>query len=605
MQSLAQSAFIKASNAEQNDYFGLSVAISGDTLVVGAPFEDSAATGVNGDQSNELGRDAGAAYVFVKSGGTWVQQAYLKASNSDIHDEFGQSVAIDGDRIVVGAPEESSSATGVDGDETDNSILSAGAAYVFERTGTVWSQVAYLKASNPEFDDKFGCSVAVTGDTVVVGARLEDSDADGINGDESNNDALRSGAAYVFRLTSGVWSQEAYLKASNSGGQDFFARSLAASGDTIVVGANGERNSAQGINVPPGTYDANNSGAAYVFVRTGAVWNQEAHIKSSNSEYGDAFGWGIAIDDDLLAVCARGEESAATGVDGDALDNSASSSGAAYIYSRTGSVWTEVAYLKASNTDSADGFGQAVAVLGERVVVGSKDDSGSSGVHANQDDNSQSSAGAAYVFERDAGIWEQVAFVKALVPDSSDYFGGALALSAESIIIAAAGDRSEGAGIDPEPFSETAYWSGAVYVFGGGALGAPYCPLTTNSAGAGASISLQGSASVAANNAVLSISGAPLNQPGLFFYGIQQVQVAFGNGHRCVGGAVVRLGPPVVSDGAGDVSRIVDNMESVIASSALPLLSGETRNFQYWFRDPSGGPIGLNLSNALSITFRP
>ena len=177
---VAQQAYLKASNAEAHDYFGFSVAVSGDTVVVGAPGESSTATGVNGDQSDNSAIEPGAAYVFVRTGGIWSQQAYLKASNTGAGDTFGYRVAISGDTIVVGAIWEASNATGVNGNQSDNSAVGSGAAYVFVRSGTTWSQQAYLKASNTEADDQFGYSVAVSGDTVVVGAPYEDSNATGV-----------------------------------------------------------------------------------------------------------------------------------------------------------------------------------------------------------------------------------------------------------------------------------------------------------------------------------------------------------------------------------------------------------------------------------------
>jgi hypothetical protein len=166
-----QQAYLKASNAEADDQFGFSVAISGDTLVVGAWGEDSSATGVNGNQSDNSAGSSGAAYVFVRSGTTWTQQAYLKASNAAGDDGFGCSVAISGDTVVVGAANEDSSATGVNGDGTNNGSNGSGAAYVFVRSGTSWSQQAYLKASNTDVGDAFGTKVAISGDTLVVGIR--------------------------------------------------------------------------------------------------------------------------------------------------------------------------------------------------------------------------------------------------------------------------------------------------------------------------------------------------------------------------------------------------------------------------------------------------
>ena len=226
---IAQQAYLKASNNGAGDDFGSSVAMSGDTIVVGAPFEDS----------------AGAAYIFVRSGTTWVQQARLTASNAGAGDRFGISVAISGDTVVIGADEEDSNATGVNGNQTDNSASFAGAAYVFVRSGSVWTQQAYLKASNTEASDQFGWSVAVSGDTAVIGAIGEKSNATGVNGDQANNSAGYSGAAYVFVRSGETWTQQAYLKASNTGADDQFA-TVAVSGDTVAVGARFEGSNATG-----------------------------------------------------------------------------------------------------------------------------------------------------------------------------------------------------------------------------------------------------------------------------------------------------------------------------------------------------------------------
>ena len=245
---IAQQAYLKASNAEAGDFFGISVAIAGDTVVVGAYFEDSNATGVNGIQSDNSASGSGAAYVFTRSGGVWSQQAYLKASNTGGSDQFGHSVAIAGDTVVVGAFLEDSNATGVNGNQSDNSALDSGAAYVFTRSAGVWSQQAYLKASNSEANDQFGASVAIAGDNVVVGAYLEASNATGVNFNQSDNSALGSGAAYVFMRSAGVWSQQAYLKASNTGAGDNFGLRVAIAGDTVVVGAYGEASNATGVN---------------------------------------------------------------------------------------------------------------------------------------------------------------------------------------------------------------------------------------------------------------------------------------------------------------------------------------------------------------------
>jgi hypothetical protein len=192
-------AYVKASNTGAFNKFGTSVALSGDTLAVGASEEESAATGVNGDQPNDSALASGAVYVFTRTGGVWSQQAYVKASNTGTNDDFGTSVALSGDILAVGAVVEASAVTGVNGDQANNSAPGSGAVYVFTRTGGVWSQQAYVKASNTGFGDRFGGSVALSGDTLAVGAKGEDSNAIGVAGDQTNNNASESGAVYVYR----------------------------------------------------------------------------------------------------------------------------------------------------------------------------------------------------------------------------------------------------------------------------------------------------------------------------------------------------------------------------------------------------------------------
>jgi hypothetical protein len=194
-----QQAYVKPSNTSLgNMYFGSSVAIAEDCMVIGAPSERCSSTGVNGNQFvSDPNPGFGAAYVFRRDVSTWSQEAYLKASNSEANDNFGSDVAVSGDRVVVSAPNEKSAATGVDGNQADNSIGNAGAAYAFDREDGVWSQRAYLKASNTD-NDTFGTSVAVSGGVALAGAPHEDSDATGINGDQNNEDGFRWGAAYAF-----------------------------------------------------------------------------------------------------------------------------------------------------------------------------------------------------------------------------------------------------------------------------------------------------------------------------------------------------------------------------------------------------------------------
>ena len=400
-----QEAYLKASNTDADDQFGYSVAIAGDTIVVGAPGEDSNATTVNGDQTNNSAFAAGAAYVFLRSAGIWSQQAYLKASNAGAFNQFGLSVAIAGDTIVVGANGERGISTGVNGDQTNNLALDVGAAYVFVRSGTAWSQQAYMKASNSEANDNFGWSVAIAGDTIVVGAYREDSNATGVGGNQADNSAPDAGAAYVFFRSAGLWSQQAYLKASNTGADDQFGTSVAIAGDTIVVGAPGEDSNATGVNGDQVNNSATGAGAAYVFFRSGTTWSQQAYLKASNTGADDVFGTSVAIAGDTIVVGAYGEASNATGVNGDQTSNSAAFAGAAYVFFRSAGLWSQQAYLKASNTELGDLFGYSVAIAGDTAVVGAfREDSNATTVNGDQADNLAQDSGAAYVFALDCTI---------------------------------------------------------------------------------------------------------------------------------------------------------------------------------------------------------
>ena len=454
----AQTTYLKASNSESSDQFGTAVAVSGDTMVVGALFESGGGTGVN-PASDETASSAGAAYVYERVGGVWTFKAYLKASNTGENDNFGRSVAIDGDTIVVGAPEESGSGTGVNPPDDDD-LVSAGAAYVFVRSGGEWSQQAYLKAENPWEYSNFGLSVAVSGETVVVGAPKEDGIGIGVNPtiDESGDD---SGAAYVFTRSGGVWSQTAYVKASNTGDYDEFGSAVAVTGDVLVVGAPFESGSGQGIN-PLDDDDGFNVGAAYVYRRAAGVWAFEAYVKASNAGDGDQFGLSVAAAGETFVAGAPEEDSSGEGVN-PVPDNSANQSGAAYVFAHHEGNWSEQAMLKASNTGAADYFGTAVAVFGDRVLVGAFDEDGDGADLDPLNNNLSSGSGAAYLFRRAAGVWSQGHYIKAPNTGSGDSFGQSVAVSSSTLGIGAPFEEGDGAGVDPVE-NDGAFFAGAAYV---------------------------------------------------------------------------------------------------------------------------------------------
>jgi len=395
----SQQAYIKASNPGPGDGFGCSVSLSGNTLAVGAPGEASNATGINGDQTNNDASTSGAVYVFTRSGSTWTQQAYIKASNTIAFAEFGYSVSLYGDTLAVSAIYERSNATGVNGDQFNTLAPGSGAVYIFTRSGTTWIQQAYVKASNTESADNFGCSVSLYSETLAVGAYQESSDAMGINGDQINNDAPSSGAVYVFTRSGTTWTQQSYIKASNTGNADRFGYSLSLYGDTLAVGAHGESSNAMGINGEQTNNDKGYSGAVYVYTRTGTTWTQEAYVKASYTETGDRFGFQVSLSDNILAVGTTQEDSNATGINGDQTNNLAEYSGAAYVYTRTGTTWTQQAYIKASNAETFEWFGSSISVSGDTLVIGAQwESSNATGINGDQANNLTPQSGAIYIF---------------------------------------------------------------------------------------------------------------------------------------------------------------------------------------------------------------
>ncbi|MGE0128251.1 MAG: putative Ig domain-containing protein [Blastocatellales bacterium] len=310
----AQQAKATASDAQAGDRFGAAIAISGETAVVGAPFDDNA------------GGNSGSAYVFVRTGTVWSQQQKLTASDAAGGDRFGWSVGIDAETIVVGAPND------------DDAGGSSGSAYVFARTGTVWSQQQKLTASDAAADDWFGWSVGISGETIVVGA-LFDDDAGG-----------NSGSAYVFMRTGAVWSQQQKLTASDAAGNDNFGNEVGISGETVVVGAPFDDNA------------GGSSGSAYVFVRTGTVWSQQQKLTASDAGAGDSFGSALAIDAETIVVGAQFD------------DDAGGNSGSAYVFVRTGAVWSQQQKLTASDAAGNDNFGYSVGISGETVVVSALQD---------------------------------------------------------------------------------------------------------------------------------------------------------------------------------------------------------------------------------------
>jgi len=411
---------------------------------------------------------------------SWKQVASITASNKGEGDQFGFSLALsrDGNTLAVGAPLESSSAKGINGKQSDDSAFSSGAVYVYARNGNAWSQQAYVKASNSGENDQFGYAVALSadGNTLAVSAVYEDSGATGIDGNQADNSVAQSGAVYVFTRTRSIWTQQAYIKASNSGERedgDTFGFTVALSGDgnTLAVGAPSEDGAAKEINGNQADNSASGAGAAYVFVRSGTTWAQQAYVKSPSASANALFGYSVSLDNsgNTLAAGAFDEDGG---------------KGALYVFTRSGVAWSHQARLQASNAERQDSMGTWVAISddGNTALAGALDeDSMLTGVNpgnlGGNDQASDTSAGAAYVFVRTGGSWTQQAFIKASNSGKEDWFGVRVALSGDGNTLAATAPNEDSAakGIGGNPKDDSADEAGAAYVFErtGAAWGVP------------------------------------------------------------------------------------------------------------------------------------
>lgn len=372
-----EQAKLIASDAITNGQFGTSVAISGDIAVVGVEADDDACPGI----ANCL---SGSAYVFEKINGIWMLQSKLTAWDASSGDRFGCSVAIEGDTLVVGAY--IADAPGVGG---------AGAAYVFVRSNGAWTPHTKLTAEQARNFTWFGISVALTGNTIVIGASNDYAVTPSFN---------RTGVVYVFARDGNSWSQQARLVAADPGPDDRFGRSVAISGDTIAIGAQWDDFSG-----------LTNAGSAYIFVRSGTTWTQQAKITASDAATDDWYARNLALEGDTLVIGASQHTTPA-----------GPWAGQGYIYVRQAGQWIEQAKLVAPNNIYSGYFGESVALSGDTAIFTSLNDKGG-----------PLSTGSAYVFTRTAGTWTARAKVNASDAMDGDYFGFFVALSGETAIVSA------------------------------------------------------------------------------------------------------------------------------------------------------------------------
>ncbi|MCH8294623.1 T9SS type A sorting domain-containing protein [Candidatus Poribacteria bacterium] len=372
-----QQAKLTANDSTSRDEFGLSVGISENRLITGAPGHSSG------------GPNSGAAYIFELEEAAWRQQSKLSDSETAAEDQFGYAVAIGENFAVVGARQD------------DDGGSNAGAAYIFGRRGINWTRQAKLIANDVAPGDLFGYSAAISGETALIGAFGQD-----VSGPDS-------GAAYVFVLNGNSWIQQAKLVPSDIERFDHFGASLSIDGDTAIIGAFGKSSAGR------------DSGAAYIFVRSGASWTQQAKLLPSSPVAGDMFGFSVAINRNTAIVGAHKR------------DKAGEDSGAVYIFVRNGISWTQQTELIPDDVGIGDEFGFAVSINDNTIVIG-----------APKEDRNLVDIGSAYVFLRRGASWIQQVKLTASDAEAGDEFGSAVAISGDTAIVGAFKDDHDSGGGD-------------------------------------------------------------------------------------------------------------------------------------------------------------
>ena len=516
--------------------FGSAVDIDGDTCVIGAPEQPG----------------GGFAYVFTRSPtGIWFLQSVL--SPADPGGKFGTVVAVEGDRIAIGAPSHFHEPTGNSG----------GAAFVFERSGTTWTQQAELLASDPHSNDSFGGSVALDGDTLVVAA----GGGDGV--------VANTGCVYVFTHAGGVWTEAVKLFAADGSAGDAYGTSVALDGDTLLVGT--PRDSDLGTL----------AGAAYVLTGSGATWTQQTKLFASDASAFDGFG-GVSLSGDTAAIGAP-----------TANPMAGSEIGAVYIFTRTGGIWTEQAALHAPDAEPHDRFGTGLEVEGDRLVA-----------TALFNDAMGNASGAAYVFERSAATWTQTA---KLIPTdgsaSDDDTMGAVGLSGDTLIVGAHGDG----GIPSVTQSGSAFafrlklQPGTPFCFGDNHSETLHCPCNSSGVTGAPFAGCRNSAHI--EGGWLSATGTTSPNTVLFtcrFLPSNALCMLLRGGLADPGGHIFEDGIRCIAfGGVRSEKRIFQAVGSVASTTTQSVAPGQTVHYQVVYRDAANycTPAARNISNAYTIVW--
>lgn len=413
-QSWEQKVKLEATDQDSDDNLAIAVAKSGDYMIAGAWHEDHDGTG------GEPLSNAGSAYIYRYNSGTdeWTQEAKLVAADREIDDWFGISVDISGTYAVVGAVQENAN---------------RGAAYVYERDGGgTWVQVAKLEAPVRKANDRFGNSVSISDETIIVGAFHEDED------ENEGANMQNAGSAYIYTRAGGTWGFFQKIVASDRDTNDYFGYSVAVWDDKMIVGAYHR-------DIPT----LSEYGGAYAFAYNGVEWEQTRILEGIDPYLGDRFGWSVDVYENYYIVGAPYHDY------DDAGSDPKNNAGAAYIFDANNS-WAQDKVVGGDRT-AQDNVGEDVAIHGNRAIAGAPlQDYGLNG-----DPPYWGNGGAIFVYEVDgSGFWNQTQ--KLLTADrfTSDKFGHSIDLDASSIV-----------GGAPEDNNGSLPSTGALYLFEDGVLG--------------------------------------------------------------------------------------------------------------------------------------
>jgi hypothetical protein len=415
-----QQSYLKAPNPGSYNQFGSSVAVSGDTLLVTAWFESSGATGVDGDPNNTGAAQSGAAYVFVRDGDGWKQQAYLKPNDTTAADFFGTSAVLNGDTIVIGAIHEGLF-------EESSGPSRPGAAYVFTRNAGVWSQTQRLAGAAQDGSDLFGAAVALDADTLAIGAPWESTGGN------------QAGAVYVYQRNGSMFSEVQKLKSSKPTANARFGWSAALDGDHLVVGAPDDP--------PPNA----RTGTAEVFDRRSGMWTPSQFLQPPTLGAAANFGYAVAVRGNRVAISAP-RTAAFPG------SLTPTEPGEVYVFEAEREGWKQTARLVAPFPRNTDWFGLSLGITDTALIIGAPGDASSGhGLAADPSRSDATFSGAAYLFASTDAGWTQSTFIKPDNADGDDWFGTSLATDGQSLVIGAQFENGTGTAAN--------ITSGAVYVF--------------------------------------------------------------------------------------------------------------------------------------------